>query len=320
MPDLVSAMTTAQPSVQPAHIAPPTTAGISAARLVQIKTTVGNWRDAGNIREAGGDVHNLQTKPFPVYLAQYADGDWDCNNFFNQGPGTVTSGALPNFLAKVKEWSHGSLIPKPPKSIVISSPDLISDPPPFIFITGHRDFHLTPAEVENLQKYLQAGGAIWGDSAFAGDGSRFDVAFRREMKRVLPDIDKNFEPVPVTHDIFTKGWFPMSELPPGMNYRADSMQMIRIDGKIAVIYTPDDYSDMMTMALAPGSDSNNAQYIPFHQWREDDPIFTSLFFERDSKFYFRNYEAPSVMDVDKMCMNIVTHLLIRFDDQLQFAP
>ena len=33
------------------------------------------------------------------------------------------------------------------------------------------------------------GGAIWGDNALPGWGSRFDVAFRREMKRVVPDIE-----------------------------------------------------------------------------------------------------------------------------------
>src|SRR5208282_4050823 len=129
----------------------------------------------------------------------------------------------------------------------IDSPALLTDPPPFIYFTGHKDFQLTDSEIENLRKYLQVGGAIWGDSALAGDGSRFDVAFHREMKRVLPDADKNFEPLPMTHDIFTKSWFPISKVPTGMNYRADPVQIINLDGKLAVIYTPNDYSDMMTM-------------------------------------------------------------------------
>ena len=53
--------------------------------------------------------------------------------------------------------------------------------PPFIFFTGHRDFHLTDKEVTNLRNYIIVGGCVWGDSSLAGHRSRFDIAFRREM-------------------------------------------------------------------------------------------------------------------------------------------
>ena len=137
--------------------------------------------------------------------------------------------------------------------------ELISSPPPYIFFTGHKDFHLTDAEIVNLRKYLQIGGAIWGDSALSGDGSRFDVAFHREMKKVLPDRDKNFQPLPMDHEIFAKSWFPIDKVPPGMNYHADPVEIINMDGKLAIIYTPNDYSDMMTLFLKPGRDESSAE-------------------------------------------------------------
>ena len=76
--------------------------------------------------------------------------------------------------------------------------------PPFVYLTGHKDFRLKDQEVKNLRDYLMLGGAIWADSALAGHRSRFDVAFRREMKRVFPDRD--FAPVKLNHDLFDM-WF-----------------------------------------------------------------------------------------------------------------
>jgi hypothetical protein len=119
----------------------------------------------------------------------------------------------------VNEWSHGHITGEvKPTPLDIGGTDLLDKKPPFIFFTGHKDFILTDQEIQNLRDYLQIGGCIWGDNALAGQGSRFDVAFRREMKRVVPDLDKNFTPMSITDEIFTKSWFPISKLPTGMNY------------------------------------------------------------------------------------------------------
>ena len=53
--------------------------------------------------------------------------------------------------------------------------NLLAKKPPFVFFTGHRDFKLNDKEIENLQKYLQLGGAVWGDSSLPGSRSRFDL-------------------------------------------------------------------------------------------------------------------------------------------------
>jgi hypothetical protein len=314
--------TTVDPNIQQSQVRslPQQTSGLGA-RLTAIRATVTSWRTEDNIRNAGGDVHNLVAK-FPVYLAQYADGDWNCNNYNCDpaAPGQITSGCLPDLVDKIVEWSRKDLQSAVIKSIAIDSPELISTPPPYIFFTGHKDFHLTEAEVANLRKYLQAGGAVWGDSAFSGDGSRFDVAFHREMKRVLPDPDIAFEDLPMDHEIFTKSWFPIDHIPLGMNYRADPVQIVNLDGKLAIIYTPDDYSDMMTLALAPGRDETEANYNGWSYWRPEHPLFTPNNFTWDAPTFYRNYAPAPAMSVYKLSMNILAHLLIRFDDDLLLTP
>jgi hypothetical protein len=138
------------------------------------------------------------------------------------------------------------------------------------------------------------------------------------MKRVLPDADKNFEPLPMNHEIFNHSWFLIDKVPSGMNYRADPVEIINIDGKLAVIYTPNDYSDMMTMLLKPDSDPPAADR-PWPQTK-DRPLFTPDGFWESNWIFYRNYQPAPVEDCYKLSMNILAHLLIRFDSELQQAP
>ncbi|MDB4793676.1 DUF4159 domain-containing protein [Methylacidiphilales bacterium] len=282
-------------------------------RLTSIKATVTAWgRDTNDIRNSNGDPKNIKAD-FPVYIASYADGDWDCNIIHTSG--SITAGSIPNLVDKINEWSHGNIkghvVPEP---LDIGSPELLEKKPPFIFFTGHKDFRLTPTEIDNLRNYLQNGGAIWGDNALAGEGSRFDVAFRREMKRVIPDPDKNFEPVPLTHEIFTKSWFNITQIPTGMNYYAEPLLHIDLDGKLAIIYTPNDYSDLMFLHILPGDTEGDYSLPPKY------PLYTNMQFYYARTIFFRNFELDSSLAVDRLGMNIIGFLLVRFDNDLLLTP
>jgi hypothetical protein len=282
-----------------------------ASRLPAIRATVMGWgRSRENILESDGDPHNVVAK-FPVYVASYADGDWACNLVIADGK--IIAGSIPNLVEKINQWSKGNIkaevIAQP---LAVGGPDLLSTKPPFIFFTGHKDFTLTPQEVKNLQDYLQDGGAIWGDNSLAGEGSRFDVAFRREMKRVVPDKDKNFEPMGLDHDLYTKSWFNITKEPSGMNYYAEPVQHIDIDGKVAILYTTNDYSDMMFMRILPGDKAMDGFFriTPTH------PLVTSFPLAVNAHIFFRNFQFDSCLAVHQLGMNIIGFLLVRFDKDL----
>jgi hypothetical protein len=292
----------------PTPITPAQIQGGSMVDLPGVEHTIEGWHPNGN-----------STKfVVPIYLAKYADGDWDCNSYLHDNQ--LASGCLPNLMAKIKEWSNGEIEGRDLQVVALDSPKILSDPPPFIFFTGHKDFHLTTDEVTNLRKYLQIGGCIWGDSAFAGDGSRFDVAFHREMKRVLSDADLNFQPLPSDHDIFTRSRFHFDSLPTGMNRHADPVEYINLGDKLAILYTPNDYSDMMTMLLLPGRNESEAQMDGWNHWTPEHPLFTPGNFVWDAPTYYRNYEPSPVMSTYKLSMNILIHLLHRYDDALLLKP
>jgi Domain of unknown function (DUF4159) len=282
---------------------------LPAIKLMEMK----NWgRSAANIAETDGDPRNV-VATFPLYLASYADGDWGCNTVLTNG--AITAGSLPDLVAKINEWSHkaikGSVVPTP---LDIGSPALLANMPPFVFFTGHKDFKLTDDEVANLRQYLQNGGAVWGDNSLPGYGSRFDVAFRREMKRVIPDKDKQFEELPLTHPIF-RGWFPTDKVPKGMNFYHEPIQHLDLDGKLAILYTPNDYGDLFFMRILPG----DAQMLgPYPM--PDSPLFTSGTFLYSANVFFRNFTLPACLEAQHFGMNVIGHLLIRFDQDLLLAP
>jgi hypothetical protein len=286
-------------------------------RLTQISKTVQGWgRDAQNIRDSNSDPRNITAK-FPVYLAKYADGDWGCNVVMEGGK--ITRGSLPNLVAKINEWSHnkivGNVVPDP---LDIGSPELMEKRPPFVFFTGHKDFHLTDTEIQNLRDYLQVGGAVWGDNPLAGKGSRFDVAFRREMKRVIPDADKNFVPYALTDDLFIKSWYPINTLPTGMNYYAEPIEHLDIDGRLAILYTPNDYSDMMFMRIVPGDQDLFFTWT----WQRLPPgtLFTNVDFYVKRDVFYRNFELKSCLAAQQLGMNVIGYLLVRFDKDLMLPP
>jgi len=281
----------------------PKPGALPTERLAQIMATEQGWkRERNNIVEANSDPHNV-VATFPVYLASYANGDWGCN--VHMTGGKIDSGSLPNLIAKMNEWSKGHItgevVPTPLK---IGGPDLLAKKPPFIFFTGHKDFKLTDQEIQNLRDYLQVGGAIWGDNALAGRGSRFDIAFRREMKLVVPDI-------------YTKSWFPIAKIPEGMNYYAESAEHLDIDGKLAILYTPNDYSDMFSMRILPG----DAQLQPaFIDPKTKSPLVTPDIFLRNKDVFFRNFTLPGCLACDQFGMNVIGYLLVRFDKDLLMTP
>jgi hypothetical protein len=66
---------------------------------------------------------------------------------------------------------------------------------PFVHLTGHGNIIFSDQEAKNLRNYLLAGGFLHAD-----DNYGMDKFFRREMKKVFPELD--FVELPYSHPIY----------------------------------------------------------------------------------------------------------------------
>jgi hypothetical protein len=105
---------------------------------------------------------------------------------------------------------------------------------PFLFACGHGNMKFTPAEVENLRRYLRSGGFLWVDDDFG-----IDASFRREMKRVFPDAP--VVELPYDHPIFHGLYDFPHGLPKIHEHDGGPARAfgIVVDGRLAVFYSYD---------------------------------------------------------------------------------
>jgi hypothetical protein len=293
--------------------APTFAGGMSKEIASGIADFSAGWAKGGQ-SGLGSSTKNREFQ-FTAFLARYSGGDW--NSTVRERDGKMI-GSLPNLLYVIGKLSRDKIHAEAePVPLDLSSDEIFSKRPPFIFFTGHRDFNLTEREVENLQKYLRLGGCIWGDSSLPGQRSRFDIAFRREMRRVIPDIDKNFEPLPPNHDIFNpaKTYYPdIREVPAGVNYYKEPVYALKIYGEIAILYTANDYGDMWQFGLN--------ERLEFDTRRDEHRKYVAMneTMLRLADKYFRNINAPAVAATYKFGTNIVVHLLTRWEDKVRNVP
>lgn len=280
-----------------------------AAQRIQQFTQ--DWRTGGGVGEGFGGQSRFK---FTAYLARYRGGNWDSTVELERG--RIVRGSLPNLMHVMTAWSRDRIdASAQPVPLDLSSDEIFEIKPPFIFMTGHQDFTLTDQEVENLRRYLMMGGAIWGDSSLPGARSRFDIAFRREMKRVIPDVDRDFERLPDDHPVFTQGFFPeIRRVPAGVNYYREPVYVLKIYDEIAVIYTANDYADMWQIGLTERGEVDTRRdernrYVALNN---------NIWSNRDT--YFRNINQESVNEAYKFGINMVTYLITRWETRLQRVP
>lgn len=108
-------------------------------------------------------------------------GDWYANKT-----------SLPN-LIRFCNQTLGTTIAAEEDVAEVGSPDLFNYP--LIHLTGHGNIVLSSQEAENLRNYLVAGGFLHAD-----DNYGLDKFFRREMKKVFPELD--FVELPYSHPIY----------------------------------------------------------------------------------------------------------------------
>ncbi len=108
-------------------------------------------------------------------------GDWYANKT-----------SLPNLIRFCNQNVGTNFAPEE-DVVEVGSPDILNYP--FVHLTGHGNVVLSNAEAENLRNYLMAGGFLHAD-----DNYGMDKFFRREMKKVFPELE--FVELPYSHPIY----------------------------------------------------------------------------------------------------------------------
>jgi hypothetical protein len=294
-------------------------AGMSSQVAGQIKEFTGGW---GKSTGSGTGTRQREFS-FTAFIAKYNGGNWDSVFRLRNN---IPQGALPNLLEFMSKESRDKIKTnyKQVEAVALDSDRIFAAKPPFIFFTGSRDFILTEKEVANLQKYVRMGGAIWGDSSVPGRGSAFDIAFRREMKRVMPDKDKDFEALSPNDPMFRRApYFPeVKKQPPGLNYYDEPVYVMRYFGEIAIIYTANDYGDMWEFGIKQKGPREWEINVDSDDKGEKVALQWDLYINNGIYVHNANPLPPiaSILDTYKFGTNMVIHLLTRWEDKLRSAP
>ena len=125
---------------------------------------------------------NAQNAMLKIALVKYkGGGDWYANPT-----------ALPNLIRFCNE-NLNTKIQVPDATVDVGSSEIFEYP--FVHLTGHGNVVFSENEAENLRNYLIAGGFLHID-----DNYGLDPYIRREMKKVLPELD--FIELPFSHSIY----------------------------------------------------------------------------------------------------------------------
>lgn len=149
------------------------------------------------------------------------------------------------------------------EEVALDSPRLFEVP--FVYMTGHQDFELTPAERTNLRQYLMRGGLLVAESCCGREA--FDRSFRQEISKVLNG--QKLDRIQAAHPLFLFPNQVESVQPrPALAHKLGSkgkvqpeLYGISLGGNLAVIYSPYGLACGWELAQCPyccGIDSRDA--------------------------------------------------------------
>jgi hypothetical protein len=291
---------------------PPMKGNLSKDMATKIAGFTAGWAKGGTA--AMGRPLKSREFQFTAYLAKYQGGDWDSTIWMRDKE--IGGGSLTNLLYLVGNLSKNKIHAEPQLvPLDLSSNEIFEKKPPFIWFTGHRDFKLTEQEVINLAEYLRNGGCLWGDSSVPGQRSRFDIAFRREMLRLVPPGEQ-WITLPPNHPIYMSNYFPeIKEVPPGINFYHEPVYgLIGYGGALAILYTANDYGDMWQFGLDDKFEFDTTR----DEKRRMVAINEEMWHRRN--LYFRNIEPKALLETYKFGTNVIVHLLTRWEDKIRTAP
>ncbi len=171
---------------------------------------------------------SLLSASFPhFFFAQlkYRGGEWDPNANFVEP--IIEELELRTSIDGLKQRRVTSL----------SDPDLFYYP--LLYMAGRYEFEpFTAQERETLRRFLTYGGFLFAEDTLGAKGLGFDLAFRREMKQVLPNYE--LKRLPADHSVYQS--FYMIGSIGGRQRINPYLEGLTIDNWTPVIYSQNDLS------------------------------------------------------------------------------
>ncbi|WP_238988345.1 DUF4159 domain-containing protein [Aureibaculum marinum] len=135
--------------------------------------------------------------------------------------------ALPN-LIQFCNVNIKTTIAEKPKTVETNSSDIFNYP--ILFMTGHGNVFFDNSDIENLRKYLFAGGFI-----HISDNYGLDKYIRAALKKLLPESE--LEEIPYTHPIYHQT-FDFEKIPKIHEHDGKPPQGfgIFLEGRLVIFY------------------------------------------------------------------------------------
>ena len=180
--------------------------------------TVGTVVVVGSLLTTGSTITQEQALPTIARLKYDGGGDWYAN-----------PSSLDNLLAAIYERT-GIAVSDLPKDVGAGDPDLSDHP--YLYATGHGNMAFSQFELDRLREHLYRGGFLHVD-----DNYGLDESFRREIKRLFPDIP--LAEVPLEHPVYQIFYKFPEGLPKIHEHDGKPAQAfgIFLDGRLAVFYS-----------------------------------------------------------------------------------
>jgi hypothetical protein len=164
---------------------------------------------------------------------RYDGGDWYCD-----------PSALGNWLT-LFEQRTGIATAASPVVVTMDSEDLYHYP--LLYLSGHGDLRLSDADVDELRRFLDAGGFLYADDNYGFDGS-----FRATIERLFPD--DSLVALGSDHAIY-HSFYDLPGLPKIHEHDGDPAQGYGVvrDGRLQVFYSwSSDIGDGLEDAIVHG--------------------------------------------------------------------
>jgi hypothetical protein len=164
-------------------------------------------------------VVGIGQNTYQIAVLKYnGGGDWYANPT-----------ALPNLISFCNE-NIGTEIKKEPATVAVGSSDIFNYP--FVHMTGHGNVVFSSNDVENLRKYLLAGGFLHVD-----DNYGMDPYVRSELNKLFPE--HNLIELSNNHPIFNGKYKFKDGLPKIHEHDAGPAKAfgIIVDGRLVCLYT-----------------------------------------------------------------------------------